>query len=155
MSISGTGVAGHPGDDRAGVRPHPERLSMAPRNPLLLLVAAVIGLCAGIAGFTLGSAPHGSAAIAPAELSALDTSFEIPPALTRAGFAMAAVESSRRKLRAPQRPPAQSLILTGRTMADAPARLEIRLRPAPDLPPEAGRTNLPFPARGPPAWNLA
>ena len=128
---------------------------MAPLNPLLLLVAAVIGLCAGTAGFTLWSVPYGSAAIAPAELRALDTSPESRPALTRAGFAMAAVESSRRKLRAPQRPPAPSLILTGRTEADAPARVEIRLRPALDLPLEAGRTNWPFPARGPPAWNLA
>jgi hypothetical protein len=127
---------------------------MARPNPLLVLVAAVIGLCAGIAGFSLGSAPHGSAAIAPAELRALDTS-EIRPALTRAGFTMAAVESSRRKVRAPQRPLAQSMILTGRSMAEAPARLDIGLRPAPDLPLEAGRTNRPFPARGPPAWNLA
>lgn len=128
---------------------------MARRNPLLILVAAVVGLCAGIAGFNLGSAPsHGSAAF-PAELRALDTSSETRPALTRGGFAMAAVESSRRKLRAPQRPPAQSLILTGRSMADAPARAERRLRPAPDLPLEAGRTYRPFLARGPPAWNFA
>jgi hypothetical protein len=128
---------------------------MARPNPLLMLVAAVIGLCAGIAGFTLGSAPHGSAAITTAELRALDTSFETRPALTRGGFTMAAVEPSRRKLRAPQRPPAQSLILTGRSMADAPARVEIRLRPAPDLPLEAGLADRPFLARGPPAWNPA
>jgi hypothetical protein len=128
---------------------------MATRNPLLLLAAIVVGLCAGIAGYTLGSAPHGSAAFTTAELRAHDISPETPPALTRGGFVMAAVESSRRKLRAPQRPPAQSLILTGRAMADAPVRVEIRLRPASDLPPEAGRTNRPFPARGPPAWNIA
>lgn len=128
---------------------------MARPNPLFVLVAAVIGLCAGIAGFSLGSAPHGPTAIAPAELRAHDTASETRPALTRGGFVMAAVESSRRKLRAPQRPSAQSLILTGRSLADAPARVEIRLRPAPDLPPEFDRTNRPFPARGPPAWNLA
>ena len=124
---------------------------MARRNPLLLLVAAVIGLCAGFAGFNLGSAPsHGSLAVAPAELSALDASSETRPALTRGGFVMAAVESSRRKLRPPQRPAAQSLILTGRSMAEAPARAEIRWRPARDLPLEAGLAHRPFLARGPP-----
>ena len=123
---------------------------MARPNPLLVLVAAVIGLCAGLAGFSLGFASHGSAAIAPAELRVHDISPDARPALTRGGFAMAAVESSRRKVRAPQRPPAQSLILTGRTMADAPARTERRLRPAPDRPPEAGRAYRPFLARGPP-----
>jgi len=122
---------------------------MARPNPLLMLVAVVVGLCAGVAGFNLGSAQYGSA-IAPAELRAHDLSPESRPALTRIHFAMAAVDSSRRKLRAPQRPAAQSLILTGRSMADAPARAEIRLRPAPDLPLEAGRAYRPFLARGPP-----
>jgi hypothetical protein len=123
---------------------------MTPRNPLLVLVAAVVGLCAGFAGFNLGSAPSYGAAAFPAELRAADASSETRPALTRGGFAMAAVESSRRKLRAPQRPPAQSLILTGRSMAEAPARAERRLQPAPDLPLEPARANQPFSARGPP-----
>ena len=123
---------------------------MSRRNPLLLLVAAIVGLCAGIAGFDLGSAPLGAAAVAPAELRALDSSSEAGPALTRGGFAMAAVESSRRKLRAPQRPAAQSLILTGRSMAEAPVRAERHLRPPPDLPLEPGRAYRPSLARGPP-----
>ena len=124
---------------------------MATRHPLFLLVAAGMGLCAGFAGFSLGSAPsHGIVAFAPAELRAPDMSPETRPALTRGGFAMAAVESSRRKLRALQRPPAESLILTGRSTAEAPARAESRLRPVPDLPHEVGRANRPFPARGPP-----
>jgi len=124
---------------------------MARPTPFLVLVAALVGLCAGFAGFNLGSLPQGSAAIAPAELRAHDISPEARPALTRGGFAITAVESSRRKLRASKRPPGQSLILTGRSMAAAPARVEIRLRPAPDLPLEAGRANRPFLARGPPA----
>lgn len=128
---------------------------MARPNPLLLLATVIVGLCAGLAGFSIGSAPSQGAAAFPAELRALDTSSETGPALKRGGFAMAAVESSRRKLRAPQRPAAQSLILTGRSMADAPARAERRLRPAPDLPLEAGRAHRPFLARGPPGWNLA
>ena len=124
---------------------------MATRNPFVLLVAAVIGLCAGFAGFSLGSAPsHGFAAVAPAELRAPDMSPETRPALTRGAFAMAAVESSRRKPRALQRPPATSPVLTGRSTADAPARAESRSPPAPDLAPEAGRASRPFPARGPP-----
>lgn len=124
---------------------------MARPNPLWLLVAAIAGLCAGFAGFNLGSAPsHGSAAFAPAELRAPDTSSDARPALTRGGFAMAAVESSRRKLRASQRPPAQVLILTGRSMADTPAAADRRLRPAPDLPLDPARANRPFSARGPP-----
>ena len=124
---------------------------MARRSPLLLLTAVLVGLCAGFAGFSLGSAPwHGAAAFAPAELRAIDNSPDSRPALTRGVFAMAAVESSRRKLRAPQRPPAQVLILTGRSMAEAPARAESRLRPAPDLPLQADRANRPFLARGPP-----
>lgn len=123
---------------------------MVPRNPLLVLVAAVVGLCAGIAGFSLGSAPSHGLAGFPAELSAADASSETRPALTRGGFAMAAVESSRRKLRAPQRPPETSLILTGRSMAEAPVRAERRLRPAPGLPLEPARASRPFSARGPP-----
>jgi len=124
---------------------------MARRNPLLLLAAVVVGLCAGFAGFNLGSAPQGFAAVAQAELRSLDTSTEARPALTRGGFTMAAVESSRRKARAPQRPPAQSMILTGRSMAEAPVRAEGHRRPAPDLPLKSGRSYRPFLARAPPA----
>ena len=88
-------------------------------------------------------------------LEAIHDPLEKRPALTRGGAAMAAVESSRRKLRVPLRPAAQPLILTTRFDTDSLARSHARPWPwpKPALKPDA--PSRPFPARGPPSREAA
>lgn len=124
------------------------------RRPLVLLLAALAVLFAGFAGVS-PAVSASAVAFAPADLQAGDLSRAHKPALTRAGFAMAVVESSRRKARMAQRPPAESPILTSRFMAEGLARSDRALRPWSILPLEPVQTERPFPARGPPAWNFA
>ena len=126
---------------------------MARRLLLLLLPMVAAVLIAELAG---GFGPRGSVA-APelAELRSGDASPGSEPALKRGGLVLVAVELSRRKARAPQRPQDQPLILTSRVIADG----ELAAHPSPSPSPEpalgAARPARPFPARGPPARNVA
>ena len=130
---------------------------------LLLPVLALI-LFADLAGLTIaGNALNGAEArFEPAELRSGDLPLEAGrdplesrPALKRGGFVVAAVESSRRKMRVPQRPPAQPLILTSRFIANG--KVWSHDHPWPRFEPPLNRSvpGRPFLARGPPSWTSA
>ena len=129
---------------------------MARRLLLLLLPALAFVLFAELAGPELAGAPWNRAIVAlePAKLGSDDLSPESRPTLTRGGFVMAAVESSRRKLRFPQRPATQPLILTSRVIADRVVRSLFRARLWSEPPLKLARPARPFLARGPPIWNF-
>lgn len=132
---------------------------------LLLLLPVLAGiLFAGPAADSLAGSSwigHGLT-VEPAELRSGEVPFEATrdplesrPALKRGSVSMAAVESSRRKMRAPQRPPAQPLILTNRCVADGLTRSHARPWPRPEPAPKLAEPGRPFPARGPPLWKTA
>ena len=137
----------------------------APHLLFLLLLPVLAGLLfAGPAAGSLAGSSwigHGLS-VEPAELRSADLPFEAGrdplesrPALKRGSVSMAAVESSRRKVRVPQRPPAQPLILTNRFVADGLTRSHARPWPWPEPALKLAEPGRPFPARGPPLWKAA
>lgn len=133
---------------------------MARRALYLLLPIVSVLLLAGLAAVETAVSPwHGPVSQTAQSGSVPGLAGRDPldsrPALKRGGFVMAAVESSRRKLRAPQRPTAEPLILTTRFRTEGLARSSSlsMARSAPALRP--ARPARPFAARGPPASHPA
>lgn len=116
----------------------------------------LLTLVAGALSASLGAPRHASlVTIEVVELPSGDSSADARAALTRGGFAMAAVESSRRKPRAGQRPPADALTLTHQSLANALARFDAQTAPSAGPPVKLARPERPFLARGPPTLPLA
>lgn len=155
-SPNGFGAAAWP--FRSGARG--ETLNVASRLALLVLAAVAILLFLAWGDFR----PHGSSdpGFGPAELSSSELPsqaardpLEGQPALKRGGVAMAAVESSRRKLKLPQRPVAEPLILTSRLNTDGQPGTH-SWPPSWSGPPiKRAQPDRAFLARGPPLWNTA
>lgn len=77
------------------------------------------------------------------------------PAVKRGVSVMAAAESSRRKLRTPQRPAVEPLGLSACFSARGRPGTSCLSRPRSAPAPRLARASLPFPARGPPAGSVA
>lgn len=152
------------GGGRAAARPlrfasRGEKLSvLAHRLAFLVLPALAIVLFLAGGDPSRGSDP----AFEPAELSsselpsqAAGEPLDAQPALKRGGVAMAAVESSRRKLKSPQRPTAEPLILTSRFIADGLPGTQAWPPTWSSPPVKPAQPDGAFLARGPPLWNCA
>jgi hypothetical protein len=138
-----------------------EKLNAVARRVALLVVPAfAIVLFLAWGDFK----PHGSSDVGfePAELNSSELPsqaarepLEGQPALKRGGVASSAVESSRRKLKLPQRPTAEPLVLTSRFIAEG-LRGTHTWPPTWSGPPiKHAQPDWAFLARGPPLWNHA
>lgn len=125
---------------------------------VLLLPVIAAALLAGWAALGLAGTSKAGAATQPV---AVPSPIELPleagdkgdgkrAALGRGGFALAAIETSRRKMRASQRPPAQPLNLTVSFVPVALARPLARRRRS-QQPLRPSRPPRPFLSQGPPS----
>jgi hypothetical protein len=98
----------------------------------------------------------GAAQIQPGELplEAGEDGAEDGAALKRTGFSFAAIDTSRRKLRTPQRPPAQALYPVTFFLPVADVRPLARRRHS-ERPLRPSQPPRPYHSQGPPSWKLS